>query len=436
MKNRLNILLIEPRNEMTLTGGGATPPLWPCVLSSLTPKEHHVDFIHCSYEDVTEEKLSKYDLIGISSRTDTACHAYQIGDICKKLKIPCVIGGIHAFFLQDEAKEHCDSVVLGEAECLWQNVLEDARKDKLKEFYKCEHEKHHDIPASDLSITRKYKYNIKNIIETVRGCPYNCSFCSATIYNGKTYRYKPIENIINEIDSWTRKSSLAHFADLNIASNFDKAKEVFSAIAPYNLTWWGSASVNVADDDELLRLMAKSGCSYLGIGMESISKDTLTEINKGHNINTDFKEMVRRLHDYNIDVYGFFIFGMDTDTIDDFKETAEFVIEAGIDFPIFQILTPYPGTRIYNTFKEQGRLLTQDWSKYTRSNVVYKPKNMTPRELVEAVFWIYEEVYSKRNIIKRFFSRWRGVKRNIYNTIMISHFAKQVKIIKRNNTII
>ena len=185
-----------------------------------------------------------------------------------------------------------------------------------------------------------------------------------------------------------------------MTSSFDKAKEFFTAIIPYKLTWWGYASINVAEDDELLKLMSKSGCVYLGIGFESVSKETLEEMNKKKNINTNYKEIVRKLHSYNISLFGNFIFGMDTDTTDVFSETAESVLEAEIDFPVFQILVPYPGTKVYETFEKDGRILTKDWSKYTRCDVVFQPKNMSPEQLYTETVRIVNEFHSfKNNII-------------------------------------
>lgn len=434
MKKNLNILLVEPSNEVAILGGGATAPLWPCVLSALTPKQHNLNFIHCTFEEINESKLTGYDLVGISSRTETAMHAYHIGDMCKIMKIPCVMGGIHPFFLPDETKQHCDSIVLGEAEYIWQTVLEDLQKGELKEIYKGEHTKPEDIPIPDKSIVKKYKYKIENVLESVRGCPFNCDFCCATLYSGKKFRYKPVNNIIKEIESWKRRSSFSVIADLNMTSSFDKAKELFTAMSSYNLNWWGYASINVAEDDELLKLMSKAGCLYLGIGFESVSKETLKEMNKKKNLNTDYKEIVRKLHYYNIDIFGNFIFGMDTDTTDVFKDTVEFVIDAEIDFPVFQILVPYPGTKVYKTLEADDRLLTKDWSKYTRCDVVYQPKNMTKDQLMEGFFWAYKKAYSKRNRTKKFFSRWKGARKYLYDRILTSHFAKQHRLLKRYHT--
>jgi radical SAM superfamily enzyme YgiQ (UPF0313 family) len=433
MKKSLKILLVEPRNEEILTGSAATPPLWTGVLKALTPEEHRVDFVHCSFEELGAERLAGNDLVGISVRTDTANHAYRIGDACRRLGVQCVMGGIHPFVRPEEAGRHCDAIVIGEAENAWPAVLEDAINDRLKLVYRHERPTADQLVSPDLSPAQKYTYPIENIIETVRGCPFNCSFCSATRFNGKRYRYKPIDRVLAEIDSWKNRSKLALFADLNIISSKRKAKDLLRELAGYGLMWWGNASVDVADDDELLRLLADSGCSYLGLGFESVSPATLDEMNKKHNKRADFKAVVERLHEHNIDVFGNFIFGLDTDTEDVFERTVEFVLDAGIDFPVFEVLAPYPGTGIFDDFDTQGRLLTKDWSKYTRSDVVFTPKSMTVDQLKEGLFWAYETAYSGKALTSRFLSRWRGIKRTVYNAKILSHFACTVENVRQHH---
>ncbi|MBW2278464.1 MAG: radical SAM protein, partial [Deltaproteobacteria bacterium] len=278
MNRSLKILLIEPRNDEILTGSASTPPLWPSVLKALTTDEHQVDFVHCSFEELNDEGLAEYDLVGISVRTDTANHAYQLGDSCRRLGVLCVLGGIHPFVRPEETGRHCDSIVFGEAENAWPTVIEDARVGRLKVVYRFDRPTADQLVSPDCSVASKYQYPIANIIETVRGCPFNCSFCSATLYNGKRYRYKPIERVLAEIETWKNRSKLALFADLNIISSKRKAKDLLRELDGFGLMWWGNASVDVADDDELLRLLADSGCSYLGLGFESVSPATLDEM--------------------------------------------------------------------------------------------------------------------------------------------------------------
>ena len=427
----MKILLVQPSSEQAIpVDSAASAPLWPCILSRLTSQHHDVDFIQTSFEKITEERIRGYDLVGISVWTHTSKQAYEIGDMCKRLNVKCVMGGIHPFVMPNEAIKHCDSVVLGEAEYVWQSIVRDAERNKLQRFYRCDLAKPVDIPSPDFSIVRKYKYAVENVIETTRGCPFNCDFCSATLYSGNTYRYKPVEKITEEIEAWKNPKSVAFFTDVNVISNFEKAKELFKAITPYNLTWWGDASVNVANDEELLKLASESGCAYLVIGFESISKESLTVMNKVQNLRSDFKHVVKKLHDYNIDVIGSFIFGSDADTKDVFKEICDFVHDADIDLPAFSILTPYPGTRIYKRLKQEGRILTEDWSLYTRTNVVFQPKKMTTEELIEGYISAWEETYSFPRSFGRSLSRWRGLRQQLLTSAFNFHSRKKARLLR------
>lgn len=432
---KLNILLVEPVNPYVMTGSSGTPPLWQGILKQLTPEPHHVDFIHCAFEEVTPQVLSRYDLVGVTCRTDSAHSAYAIGEMCRTSSVPCVVGGIHASVMAEEAEPHFDSVSVGEAECFWEDIVSDAARGRLEQRYSCSHQEKHGFPVPDMSAAKKYGFGIINSIETVRGCPFNCSFCSATAYNGNKYRYKPTSEVIREVRGWDKSSRLALFADLNVVANQDKAKALFRALSHENLMWWGSADVKVADDEETLRLMSKAGCNYISIGIESLSSNTLKDINKAHNTRRDFKEVVKRVHEHNIDVFGNFIFGLDEDDDKVFERTVDFVIDTGIDFPVFQILVPYPGTKLFDRFDKEGRLVTKDWSKYTRSDVVFHPKNLSRGRLLEGTFWAFEEVYSKRNVAKRALARWRGVKRNVYNALILKHFTQTVREVEKYHSV-
>ncbi|HMB00067.1 MAG TPA: radical SAM protein [Spirochaetota bacterium] len=430
-KHNLNILLIEPSSNISFTGGSPTPPQWPAVLSALTPENHSLDYIHTAFEEVDAEKIKSYDLIGISVRTDTAMQAYSIGDMCKINNIPSIMGGVHAFIQPDDVKKHCDSIVFGEAEYLWQKILKDVAKGKLKKIYQAEkYTESEDYVTPALNIFNKYNYKLPNVLETGRGCPNNCDFCISTIYCGKKIRFKPINSIIKEINSWKDKKSLTILADLNISSNLKKSKELFRRLIPYNLSWWGYASVRVAEDEELLKLMSDSGCMYLGIGFESISQQALKDMNKKKNYHVDYKKLIKKIHSYNIDIFGNFIFGLDSDTSQVFKNTVNFVLETGIDFPVFQILVPYPGTKLFDRLDKQNRILTKDWSQYCRCNVVFEPKNMTVKELMDGTIEAYETSYSLKNRALRRISRWRGIKKQIYNSVLLSHFIKNFASVK------
>jgi len=404
----------------------AAAPLWPCILAALTPDEHELEFLHCSFESFTEETLSRYDLVGISVWTHTAVEAYRIGDMCREADTLCVMGGIHPFAFPEEAKQHCDAVVIGEGEGVWPTVLANAQSGKLDDYYKGELTPAKEIPTPDFSVVRKYKYRVENVIETTRGCPFNCNFCSATLFSGKKYRHRPFDRILAEIESWRRPSAPALLSDANVASDVKKAKELFRALAPYKLNWIGCVTINAAKDDELLKVLADSGCLYLDIGFESISDATLKAMKKTQNVKPDYKEMIQRIHAHGMGIIGNFIFGLDTDDTDVFKRTVDFVVDAGVDIPVFGNIVPFPGTAVYEQMEQDGRLLTKDWSRFTKSDVVFRPANMSQEELQRGFFWAFKESYSAKNTVKRAIVGWSGAKTHIYNHIIARRGRRQV----------
>ncbi|UCE73884.1 MAG: B12-binding domain-containing radical SAM protein [Methanomassiliicoccales archaeon] len=405
----LKVLLLQPTNEVQ-SGDRLVPPLWASVLSSLTPEKYEVDFLHSGFEKPTEKKLANYDLVGISVLTTMANDAYRVGDMCRKLGVKCVMGGIHVFLFPEEARLHCDSVMMGEAEYTWHRILEDAESNSLKPYYEGSLTRPEDFPIPDLSIYKKYKFFTTKLAEIVRGCPHNCRFCGATMYSGKKYRYKQVDNLVAEIKSWEKSGRIAHFTNTNLIASPKKTKEIMDRIKEFNLRWWSPCSVDILDHEDLIKAVADSGCMVLQFGFDSLSAETLKSMNKQFNIKRDYRTLIKKCHDYGIEVSGSFIFGWDTDNKDVFKETVDFVLDADIDMPVFFPLTPFPGTDIYETFKAQGRILTHDWSKYNWNTCVYKPKNMTGEELLEGCYYAFEESYSTSNILHRLFSRPRGIK--------------------------
>ena len=339
------------------------------------------------------------------------------------------MGGIHAFVLPDEAIQHCDSLLLGEAEYVWPKILEDLGNKCLKPFYKDKLTEPKDFPTPDLTIYDKYWFYTTNMVETVRGCPYDCEFCGATIYSGRRYRYKPLEKMVEEMEKWKRKDR-AFFVNTNLAADIKKTKEIMKAIKDFNLMWWSACSVNVAEDEELIKMMGESGCSHLQFGFESISSKTLKAMNKAQNIKVNYKKLVKKLHDYNIDVVASFVFGWDTDDESIFKSTLDFALDADIDVPAYFPLIPFPGTRIFERLKSQNRILTYDWSKYNGAHIVYELKNITIRKFAEELVYCWEESYSLKNICYKTISRYRGLKKTIISLpvyLCIRHGIKRFK---------
>ncbi|MGB4366735.1 MAG: radical SAM protein, partial [Acetomicrobium sp.] len=239
-------------------------------------------------------------------------------------------------------------------------------------------------------------------LQVSRGCPFNCSFCSVSNFFGRTYRHRPIADVIREIEHLEGK--FVAFIDDNIVGNPKYSKELFKALIPYKIRWVGQSSFNIIRDPDLLKAARKSGCAGLFIGLETISEESMQEIGKVQNDIKEFKVGIKRLHDHGIIVLGAFIFGFDSDDKDVFKRTLDFALESKLDLAQFSILTPLPGTRLYEKLSSEDRIINTDWSKYDMGNAVFMPAQMTPEELQKGMGWAWREFYSYGSILKRLFS--------------------------------
>ena len=404
----MKILLIEPRLEhgivtykqmySPLSVIYGNPSLTLPMVAAVTPKGHEVRIVNENYEklDMSED----YDLVGISVLTITAYRAYELADIYREKGAKVVLGGYHVSALPQEAKEHADAVVIGEAENLWPEVVRDAEKNKLKPFY-VSNEK--PDPAKFPHPRRDLYYNfLSGAIQATRGCPVGCDFCPTSRLLGKKLRKRPIKDVIEEMKRIPNKVIIFRDASLTIDPDYSKA--LFKAMRGLGKKWIANGNINVlCRDDDFLKLAREAGCIQWFVGFESISKETLRKIHKLTNVNIvdKYGECVRKIQKYGMGVCGGIIFGFDEDTPDVFEESYKAIQEWGVDAMEFNILTPYPGTAIYERFEREGRILTKDWSKYSQAHVVFKPKNMTPEELQEGYAWITKKFYSLYETLKR-----------------------------------
>jgi len=261
-----------------------------------------------------------------------------------------------------------------------------------------------DLPQPRRDLLNKKAYLTTNVVQTTRGCPYNCSFCSITKFFGHKYRCRPIEDVISEIESTSGK--LLYFAEADLTGNRPYAKRLFESLIPYKKIWTSDTGIRIANDDELLRLAAKSGCKGLYIGFESLSPASLQEAGKSQNVVKHYKDAIDKIHQHGIMVGGGFIFGFDSDDESVFERTIEFAIESKIDFAEFNVLCPYPGTRLYDQIQAENRIIETDWSKYLGYNVVFQPKRMSVETLRSGCIWAWEQFYSAKSIFTRFLSSW------------------------------
>lgn len=404
------LLLIAPTAKNSLMAGGMMfrlPNLGLLRVAALTPPEWEVTIVDEKIEPLDLNQAA--DLVGITTMTTTVKRGYEIADHFRRRDIKVVMGGMHASCLSQEALQHCDAVVVGEAEKLWPVLLNDLAQNALKPVYR-----HGEIlpplvglPPNDWELFRPKNYLPIHFMETTRGCPIGCEFCAVTSAFGGSFRNRPQDEVLAELKTLRPFTGLltlkrlVFFVDDNIVSNRAYAREFFSRIADMNLNWFGQASVNIAKDPEILKLAEKSGCTGLFMGFETLSTEAIKSIGKGVNKPSEYLDVIKNIHDHGIGIDGSFVFGFDTDDAGVFDRTVEFVIKAKLEVVYFSILTPYPGTRLHKRLTEEGRLLTEDWDLYDANHVVYQPKTFTPDQLLEGYYGALKEVYTVPSIFKR-----------------------------------
>lgn len=394
------LLVISPAWDSGWWGGGKVlaPPLVLPLLAGLTPTSVDVHLVDESVEPV--DTNAQTDWVAITCMTASAPRAYEISDAFRKRGTPVVMGGIHPTVSPDEAATHADAVVIGEAEPVWEKVIADLEGGNLKPRY--QHDGFCDLvglPLPRRGLLQTDRYLTINVVQTARGCPNACTFCSISTVAGRRYRFRPIREVIDELLSLG--GGWVGFVDDNIIGNPNRAKELFEALIPLRLRWVGQADLNMAKDPELLKLAALSGCHAMFMGIESLSPENLQATHKVPNIGLDMSAAIRTIHKAGIEPIGSFVLGLDGDDPSVFSKTLEFAERNKLAAAQFSVLTPFPGTVIREQFKHEGRILHSDWSKYTMSTVVFRPQNMTPEELAKGQSWVYRRFYSFPSIFKR-----------------------------------
>jgi radical SAM superfamily enzyme YgiQ (UPF0313 family) len=384
-------------------------PLGLLVLAGMTPPDWEITVIDENLNIPDYSTMKKPDFVGLTAFTSQSPRAYELASDFRKSGVPVIMGGIHATMCVDEASKYVDSVVTGEAESIWPQVLQDARKGKLKPLYTGERLEMDRVPIArhDL-LPSGYQFGS---IQISRGCPLNCSFCSVTTFNGGKYRVRPIDKIIEEFKLIKEKNVL--IVDDNLIGtkkeHVERAKELFRAMIKekINKRWCTQVTINMADDEELLELAAKSGCFGVFIGFESSTREGLEELNKKFNISriNGFTEAVRRIQRHGIIVTGSFIMGLDVDGKGIGRQVAEASIKYEVDFLNLLYMTPLPGTRLWKEMQSAGRIAANnfpdDWKYYTLIFPVAKYKNLSWEDMIKENYEANSNFYSYRNIAKR-----------------------------------
>jgi len=375
------------------------------ILASLSPPDVDFSFTDDLLTSIHLEKdLKEVDLVGITVLTKTALRAYEIADAYRKKGIPVVLGGIHPTALPEEAKEHADSVVMGEAEEVWPHLIEDVRMGHLKPFYQQKgYTDLSKVPNPRRDILPKRGYLPLDVVQVTRGCPFRCEFCSVQKFFGETYRFRPIPDVVEEVRRLRHRWMM--FNDDNIIGNHSYSKELLNALIPLKKKWFGQVSLSGLKAIENVELLAKSGCNSLFIGFESLSKKNLVTSKKFQNDPLEYREIIDTLHRHGIAICGSFVFGFDEDDPSVFEETVSFSIQTKLFSAIFMILTPYPETAFYHRVKNEGRLVQDQWwllKNPEDSAPHFLPKKMTGQALREGWKKAWKEFNSFSSIWKRF----------------------------------
>ena len=368
-------------------------PLTLATLAGLTPSEIEVQAVDDRLEEINYDEPR--DLVGISVKTFTARRAYQIADEFHKRGVSVVLGGHHPTLLPDEALEHADAILTGEAEGVWDQLLADAARGELKQVYHQEATRPLVNIQPDYSIFNDKKYLPVAMIETTRGCPFSCSFCSVTTFFGRGFRHRPPEEVVAQVEQMQKP--LYFFVDDNIVADREAAKELFRALIPLKIRWISQASLTMTKDLELMRLMHKSGCAGVLVGIESINKTNLKQIHKSWNtVGIGYEEALRIARDHGIGIVGSFILGMDEDSQESLDLTAEFAIKQRLFAALFNVLTPYPGTDLYKEMFAGGRLARPHWwvdPDYRYGMPVFEPRKISAGELAAKRMQMYQRFY-------------------------------------------
>lgn len=400
MTTRPRLLLVYPAtHKLGWVRRFQLPSFSLTLVAACTPSEWDVVLVDESQEDIPFEGV--YDAVGITAMTHQAVRAYQIADRFRARGIAVIMGGMHATVLPDEALEHADAVVIGEAEPVLARLLDDLRAGRLEQRYSS-------VPSGDTLVTpwarrdilAGRKYLTTQTLQVSRGCPHDCPFCTVTPYFGRSFRYRDPEDILAEMRTFDRK--LTVLLDDNILGDPERAKPILKGMAELGLRWGGQANLRFAEDPELVRLLAQSGCIGIFVGLESVAGAHANHPKTGSRYSQ--ADLIKRVRDAGIVLEASLIFGFDDHDESVFETTIRYLEECQVSIPTFNILTPYPGTALFRQFDAESRLLHKDWQRYDHSQVVFRPKLMTPERLYQGWVAARREVYRWPSIFSRVMS--------------------------------
>jgi radical SAM superfamily enzyme YgiQ (UPF0313 family) len=408
---RRKLVLVNPvnpvRTGLTVNRSSRFPPIGLGIVAALTPEHWDVELVDENWEPFIYRDA---DLVGITAFTAAANRAYEIAAVYRERGVPVVVGGIHASMCTEEALRFVDAVVVGEAEATWPQVVADVEAGRLQRTYRGEWTDLVGVPRPRRDLFHP-GYMFASV-QTSRGCPMDCEFCSVTAFNGQRYRRRPPEDVLDELETIPHK--MLFFVDDNIIGYGKKPREqalaIFRGMVERELDkwWFCQASLNFADDDEVLYWAGRAGCNMVFLGLEAEEVDALAEVNKRLNLQRgveSYEGAFRRIHRAGIAVLGAFIFGMDGDTPEKLRRRAAYMVQSRLDVMQKTFLTPLPGTRLFDRLRDEGRLLythfPQDWDRYDMGEAIHRPRSMTPEALTQVMGESGRRVYAWPVLVRK-----------------------------------
>jgi len=370
-------------------------------LAALTPREWDVELIDQQLSDIDFDAPT--DLVAITTWTLNSLAAYDVADRFRARGVPVIMGGPHSYFFSGEMAQHCDAVGVGEGEVIWPRMLEDAAGGRLQKIYKAELPHHLSglpSPRYNLVDFRRFSRFKTFAVQTSRGCPFRCDFCAERFYLGRTYRFRPVSEVVEEIKESRAKYIL--FADSTFAGKKKHTMELMQALLPLGIRWSALWSSNLCRDREFMDLAKRSGLLHVNIGMESIDQATLTSMNKRTNKVRHYDELIKNLHARGISFSLNFVLGYDTDHPNIFDSTMDFLKKHEVPVAYFNILTPHKGTPLYDRLSSEGRLINHDEiSRWPGTICYFNPRHFSPQELEARIAGMYRQFYSLKSILSR-----------------------------------
>ena len=400
------------------------------LLAALTPDDWETELIYEVIEDVPFD--TDADLIGVSTMGHGVIRSIDIAKEYRRRGKTVILGGYMASIMPEEAVKYCDSLIIGDAELVWQQMLSDFENGKLKKTYEKPLEGNwYSTPSPQFDLLEGKNLGDFLPVQAGRGCPNSCSFCSVScLYRGR-YVKRPLPEVIRDIE---QIKSLGYkkilLLDDNIFSDRKYLDSLLDTLIKLDISWMSQCEITIGKDDELLEKLQKSGCTTLSFGLESISRESLISMDKGWAVPAEYDFLIQNIRNHGIDVSTEMVVGGEGDTLESIRMTKDFIERNKISVPRFYILTPFPGTRFFDQIKEEGRLVNNDIYSYDGTSAVYRPKNMTPDELTQAYWELYSELFTIKSIIKRNIFRKEMLKtpaRCIFNMGVNLYYRDQIK---------